>query len=178
MPPATAPPPRPDGTADSIKVYATHVRPQTYDPVEVTFEQFKVVKASFDPQKIEGGTATLEIDLTSLKTDHDKRDQHLASPDYIDSRRFAAATVEISGVKRKADGTFKAQAKVVLRGLVQKYPVTFEVVEAGADWIRIKAEHRFSRLHFRVGRKAGPDAKDDGVSEDLLIKLQLTLQRT
>src|SRR5690606_14626244 len=61
---AAAPTPTED-TADWIKVYASHFTKSEADPVEVTFEKFKVVKADFDPAKIEGGSATLEIDLAS-----------------------------------------------------------------------------------------------------------------
>jgi polyisoprenoid-binding protein YceI len=172
-------PPAEDPNADWIKVMATHVEANPADPVEVKFEKFKVTKASFDPKKIEGGTATIEIDLTSLKTDDAKRDDHLKTPDYLDTKKFATATVEIVNVKKKDDKNYTADAKVKLRGVDKKYPITFEVVEAKDDWIRIKGEHTFKRLDFKVGKKAGPDQKkDDGVADDLTVKLQLTLKKT
>ena len=58
-----------DADADSIVVLAKHTDPKPNDPVAVKFEKFKVTKATFDPKKIEGGKATIEIDATSLKTD-------------------------------------------------------------------------------------------------------------
>ena len=183
--PTPAPPPAPpapamDEKADWIAVYANHVEKKPTDPVEVKFEKFKVVKATFDPKKIEGGTATIEIDLTSLKTGEAKRDDHLATPDYLDSKKFATATVDIGNVKKKGDDKhFTADAKVKLHGVEKKFPVTFEVVEAKDDWIRIKGEHTFKRLDFKVGKKPGPDPKkDDGVADEMTVKLQLTLKKT
>jgi polyisoprenoid-binding protein YceI len=178
-PTPTEPPKPAEDTADWIKVHATHFTANPADPVEVSFEKFKVVKATFDPAKIEGGTATIEIDLASLKTNDAKRDDHLKTPDYIDTTKNPTATINIGNVKKKDDKTYTADAKVKLRGVEKKYPVTFEVVEAKDDWIRIKGEHKFSRLDFKVGKKAGPDQKkDDGVAEELAVKLQLTLKKT
>src|SRR4051812_22345666 len=155
--PTPAPPPAPtppaDDTADWIKVHATHFEKKPTDPVEVNFEKFKVVKANFDAKKFEGGTATIEIDLTSLKTGEPKRDTHLGTPDYLDTAKFATATVDISNVKKKGDDKhFTADAKVKLHGVEKKFPVAFEVVDAKDDWIRIKGEHTFKRLDFKVGK--------------------------
>jgi len=158
--------------ADYIQVLATHAEPKPTDPVVVSFEKFSVVKADFDPAKVEGGKAEIEIDLTSLKTDSPKRDAHLGSPDYIDSAKFAKATVKIDNVKKSGEKTFTADATVSLHGVEKKYPVTFEVVETLPDGIRVKGEHKFQRLDFKVGK-----AKDDSVASDLTIKLQLTLKK-
>jgi polyisoprenoid-binding protein YceI len=175
----TPPPPPAEDTSDWITVYATHVEKKPTDPVEVKFEKFKVVKAKFDPKKIEGGTATIEIDLTSLKTGEAKRDEHLQTPDYLDAKKYATATVDISNVKKKDDKHYTADAKVKVHNIEKKFPVTFEVVDAKDDWVRIKGEHTFHRLDFKVGKKPGPDQKkDDGVADEMTVKMQLTLKKT
>jgi polyisoprenoid-binding protein YceI len=177
-PPPPAPPPPAEDKSDWIRVYATHVEKKPNDPVEVKLEKFKIVKAKFDPKKIEGGTATIEVDLASLKTDDPKRDEHLATPDYLDIKKFATATIDIGNVKKKDDTHFTADAKVKLHGIEKKFPVTFEVVEAKDDWIRVKGEHTFKRLDFKVGKKPGPDMKkDDGVADEMTVKMQLTLKQ-
>jgi polyisoprenoid-binding protein YceI len=174
------PAPPVEDTADWIKVMATHVEKKEGDPVEVKFEKFKVVKANFDPKKIEGGTATIEIDVTSLKTGEAKRDEHLATPDYLDTKKFATATVDIGNVKKVDDKNYTAEAKVKLHGVEKKVPVKFEVVDAKDDWIRIKGEQTIKRLDFKVGKKPGPDMKkgDDGVADEMMVKMQLTLKKT
>lgn len=175
---ATTPAPAED-KGDWIKVFATHTSPNPADPVEVKFEKFKVAKASFDPKKIEGGTATIEIDIASLKTNDAKRDDHLRTPDYLDASKFTTATVEIANVKKKDDKNFTADATVKFHGVDKKYPVTFEVLETTDDSIRVKAEHKFDRRDFKVGKEPNPDrTKGDGVSAELTFKLQLTLKKT
>jgi polyisoprenoid-binding protein YceI len=169
-----------EDTADWIKVHATHFEKKDTDPVEVKFDKFKVTKATFDPKKIEGGTATIEIDLTSLKSGDAQRDTHLATPDYIDVKKFATAVVEIGNVKKKDEKNYTADAKVKFHGVDKTYPVTFEVVEAKDDWIRVRGEHTFKRLDFKVGKKPGKDQKkgEDGVADEMTVKLQLTLKKT
>ena len=166
-----------DPEPDSIVVLAKHTESKPDDPVQVRFEKFKVVKASFDPKKVEGGKATIEIDATSLKTGIDKRDTHLNTPDFLDTKKFAKITVDIEKVKKKADKTFTAEATVKFRDVTKKYPVTFDVLDTTADSIRIKGETSFSRLDFKVG-KDPKEPKSAPIETGLTIQLQLTLKKT
>lgn len=166
-----------DPEPDSIIVLAKHTEGKPDDPVQVRFEKFTVVKASFDPKKIEGGKVTLEIDATSLKTGIDKRDAHLNTADFLDTAKFAKITVDIDKVKKKAGNMFTAEAMVKFRGVNKKLPVTFEVVDQKDDTIHIKGDATFSRLDFKVGK----DSKDPNVAPvqpELLIKVALTLKKT
>src|ERR1044071_1047900 len=166
-------PPEPD----SIVVLAKHTQAKPHDPVHVQFTSFKVVKASFDPKKIEGGKARIEIDATSLKTGADKRDAHLNTPDFLDTKKFPKITVDIDKVKKKADKTFTAEATVKFRDVTKKYPVTFDVVDQTPDSIRIKSEVAFSRLDFKVG-KDSTDPKVAPAQNELTIQMALTLKKT
>jgi polyisoprenoid-binding protein YceI len=161
---------------DSIVVLAKHVEAKPDDPVQVRFEKFKVVKATFDPKKVEGGKATIEIDTTSLKTGIDKRDAHLQTADFLDTSKFGKITVDIDKVKKKADKTYTAEATVKFRDATKKIPVTFDVVDQTADGISIKGEATFSRLDFKVGK----DSKDPKVApaqNELTVKVALTLNK-
>jgi len=166
-----------DPEPDSIVVLARHTEAKPDDPVKVQFTSFKVVKASFDPKKVEGGKATIEIDATSLKTGADKRDAHLNTPDFLDTKKFPKITVDIDKVKKKADKTYTAEATVKFRDVTKKYPVTFDVVDSTADSIRIKGEAKFMRTDFKVG-KDSPDAKTAPAQNELIIQLALTLKKT
>ena len=163
--------------ADSIVVLAKHTPDKPTDPVQVRFEKFQVTKATFDPKKIEGGKATIEIDATSLKTGEDKRDAHLNTPEFLDTAKFPKITVDIDKVKKKAGTTFTAEATVKFREITKKYPVTFDVIDTKADSIRIKAQTDFSRLDFKVG-KDPKEPKAAQVQTGLTIQMQLTLKKT
>lgn len=166
-------PPEPD----SIVVLARHTQAKPDDPVKVQFTSFKVTKATFDPKKIEGGKATIEIDATSLKTGADKRDAHLKTPDFLDTTKFPKITVDVDKVKKKADKTFTAEATVKFRDVTKTYPVTFDVVGQTAGSIRIKSEVKFSRLDFKVGAES-TDPKVAPAQPELVMVVALTLKKT
>lgn len=177
---APAPPgpaaPLHDEKADFISAYATHKESKPIDPVEINFASFKVTKAKFDPKVVEGGTATIEVDLNSLKSPSEKRDAHLKSPAYIDISKFTTLTIDVDNVKKKDGATFTADANVKFHGVEKKLPVTFDVIDTQADSIRIKADQPFNRGDFQLGKD--PSDKDETVSGTVNLKLQLTLKNT
>lgn len=185
--PAPAPAPAPEvkpnepapapAAADSISVFATHTEPKPVDPVEVKINSFKVVKADFDPAKVEGGTAEIELDLSSISTDDQKRTDHLKTPDFIDTSKFATANVKIDNVKKTGENKYSADATVKFRDIEKKYPIAFDVTETTADGIRIQLEHKFSRVDFGVG-KDSKDPKVAPVAPELTLKASLGLKKT
>ncbi|HEY4240430.1 MAG TPA: YceI family protein [Kofleriaceae bacterium] len=178
-PPPAAAPARTAADADRIEVLARH-RPIAgkedldSDPVVVHFDRFAVTKAHFDPQHLEGGTATLTLDFTSIKTGSDERDKDLQSPDYIDVAKFATATIDVANVKQ-AGAKYTADAAVAFRGITKTYPITFEVLATTADSVRIKGEHGFSRLDFAVGIDPATDPTER-IDTPLVIQWTLTLE--
>jgi polyisoprenoid-binding protein YceI len=171
--PAT-PAPAADDTADSLVVYAGHSEPKPIDPVGVRFEKITVKSAKFDPKKIVGGTAELEIDVNSLKTDSAKRDAHLKSADYTNAEKFSTVNVKIANVKKgDKENSYKADATVKFMGATYKWPVTFEVLETTADGVRVRGEHKFTRKDLKIGKAEG-----DPVAQDLRAVLTLNLKPT
>lgn len=159
--------------ADYIKVLAKHAPdPKPDDPVEVEIKKFRVVKADFDPDNLEGASAELELDLASLSSGVEKRDGHLKSPDYLDVGKFATARVVVSDVKKDGDA-YEAVARVSAHGVDKEFPVSFEVTDKSEDSIRIEGQHQFQRADFELGKKEG-----DSTQQDLVIEMALTLEKT
>jgi polyisoprenoid-binding protein YceI len=161
-----------DTTADWIKLYASHAPAKPKDPVELHFEKFKITKAKFDPKKPEGGTATLELDFTALKSDSAMRDKDIAAPELLDTSKYTTATIDIANVKTKAGQTYTADATVKFHGVTKKYPITFDVVDTTDTSIRIKLEHKLSRADFKVGKDA-----DEGLAREVTLRAQLTVPK-
>ncbi len=171
------PPPAPAAEADFVSVFARHAEPKPTDPVEVKFPSFRVVKATFDPAVVEGGSAEIEIDIAGLATDDQKRTDHLKTDEYLDTAKFAKATAKIENVKKVDGNKYSADCSVSFRDRQKTYPISFEVVETTADGIRVKLEHKFSRLDFGVG-KDSPDPKIAGVNPELELKALLTIKKS
>lgn len=161
---------------DYIKIYGAHEPTTEADPVEIIVQKYTVKSAKFDPANLEGSTAELELDLSSIKSDKEKRDGHLQSPDYLDVAKFGTAAVAIAEVKKTGDNEYTGQAKVDAHGMTKTFPIKFTVVESNADSIRIQGEHTFDRLDFGVGKE--PDGENEKVAKQVTIKMQLTLKNT
>lgn len=168
--------PEPAAGADYIKVHASHTPTTEADPVEIAIEKFVVKSASFDPANLEGATAELELDLSSIKSDSGKRDMHLQSPDYLDVAKFGTATVKIADVKKAGDKDYTANAEISAHGVTKTLPVKFTVLETGADMVKIQAEQPFDRTVFGIGKE--PDGENEKTSKEVIMKMQLTLKKS
>jgi polyisoprenoid-binding protein YceI len=175
--PTTAPGTAPNDNTDHITVLAHHKHPRPSDPIRINFEKFRVVKADFDSNNIEGGKATIELDLSSFHTDSDKRDDHLKSPAYLDVGKLATATITIDNVKQKAGATYMADATVAAHGMTKTYRITFDVLDANDGHLRIKGEHTFTRLDFSIGTDPAQSSEEQ-VGTDVTIQMVLTLAKT
>lgn len=80
-----------------------------------------------------GAKATVVVDLTTLKTGVDKRDEHMRSADFLDTARFPTATfeltrIEIKGDPRQAGGaTGTAYGKLTLKGNTKEIALPVKV---------------------------------------------------
>jgi polyisoprenoid-binding protein YceI len=189
-PPPAAPTPTPsdvdtdpaagDEDGDYIRIKAEHAPSKPGDPVAVKVEKFEVVSASFDAAKPEASKVELRLDLASIRSDSDKRDTHLKSPDYLDVGKHATATIKVSDVKRAAPGAdpvgrYTAKAEITARGKTVTWPVEFEVVEAKDDSVRVKANHTFNRTDLAIGKAA---AAGDSVADKVTVEMALTLKKS
>ncbi len=167
---------------DRVEVLARH-RPVAgkadldADPVVVHFDKFAITKASFDPKNLEGGTATIELDPTSIKTGNEERDTDLKAPEFFDVARFATITIDVANVKKQTNTTYAADATVACHGVTKTYAVTFEVLATTGDSVRIKGEHAFSRLDFAIGVDPAQDPTER-VDTALDIQWVLTLKKS
>jgi len=157
--------------ADYLKVIGDHVD-ASKGKVEVTFAKWSVTKASFDPANLEGGTAELSIDPTSLSSGIPDRDAHLQSPDFLDVGKFATVTVKVDNVKKAGDKSYTADATLNLHGVEKKLAITFEAVASTADSVTVKTSVPFNRIDFQVA------GVQDKVKPELTLEAVLTLKKS
>ena len=177
---AAAPPaPVVAASPDRIDVLAKHLptagqADMDADPVVVRFEKFAVTKAHFDPKNLEGGTATVELDLTSIKSGDTERDDDLKSAKFLDAARLATITIDVANVK-KQDAKYTADATVACHGVTKLYPIAFTVTATTADSVTIEGKKAFSRLDFAVGVDPAKDPTER-VDTALILEWTLTIK--
>lgn len=83
----------------------------------------------YDAAKPEASTVQVNIDTTSLNSNHAERDKHLRGADFLDVAKFPTATFKSTGFESLGDGKAKLTGDLTLRGVTK--PITIDVKEIG-----------------------------------------------
>ncbi|WP_437485461.1 YceI family protein [Sorangium sp. So ce1014] len=125
--------------------------------------------------KAEGGKLSIEADTASVKSDAEKLDGHLKSPDFFDVEKFPKATFTSSQIKAGGENgaTHTITGELDLHGV--KKTITFPATIAeGADAVSGNAEFVINRKDFGI---VYPGKQDDLIRDDVLLKLSLKAPR-
>lgn len=125
--------------------------------------------------KAEGGRITLDADTASVKSDQEKLDEHLKSPDFFDVAKFPKATFTSTQIKAggESGATHTITGELSLHGVKKtiSFPATIAV---GADSASGTAEFVINRKDFGI---VYPGKQDDLIRDDVLLKLSLKAPR-
>jgi polyisoprenoid-binding protein YceI len=77
---------------------------------------------NIDDSDLTHSTAEATIDANGIDTREAKRDEHLRSPDFLDTAKYPTMTFKSKKVERVSDGKYKVTGDLTMRG------VTHEVV--------------------------------------------------
>lgn len=71
---------------------------------------------TFDPEDASAADVSLTIQADSIDTDHQKRDKHLAGPDFLNAGEFPTITFESTGVSKTGEKTGKLTGDLTMLG--------------------------------------------------------------
>ena len=77
-------------------------------------------------------SVTAEIDLKSITTGHDQRDEHLRSADFFEVETYPTMTYRSSGA-RFEDGNYILDGELTLKGITRRVPLVLELNGFGPD---------------------------------------------
>ncbi len=125
--------------------------------------------------KAEGGKIAIEVDVASLKTDQEKLDGHLKSPDFFDVAKFPTAkftSTEIkAGGEKGATDTITGELELHGEKKIITFPATITVTP---DAVTGTAEFSINRKDFKI---VYPGKPDDLIRDDVVLKLSLKAPR-
>lgn len=85
----------------------------------------------FDEETRELGSVSVTVDTASVFTNHDARDDHVRSKDFLDAKTNPAITFTADGGTIKGDRTGQVTGDLTIRGVTK--PVTLDVVWNKSD---------------------------------------------
>ena len=118
------------------------------------FRSWRIVRAEIDPAQPRRGVVEVEVDVASLATGIERRDNHLRSGDFFDVEKFPTARVRVhdaepDGTGERGNPRYRAKFDVRIRGVERTIDGEFAVVRSSPP--TVEGSLTLNRVDFGVG---------------------------
>lgn len=96
------------------------------------FESFEG-QFHYDPDNLEASSVEMEVDVTSLNTNHAERDRHFLSDDFLDAGEYPTATFVTTGFEPDGDSEGVLTGELTLKGETQAIEMPVTLMGEGED---------------------------------------------
>ncbi len=167
-----------DKSHSSVKFSVTHMM------VSETEGNFKSFTGNVSAQKEDFSdlSADFIIQVKSINTDDEKRDGHLAGPDFFDAEKYPTITFKSTSFKRADEKTYKLAGELSMHGVTK--PVTFDVKYNGTakdPYGNTKAGFRAStilkRSDYNISWNKVLDTGGFALSDDVQVFVNIELNK-
>lgn len=151
----------------------TFIGKQAGADFEGNFDKF-TADIKFDAKDLAGSRFDIKIEMGSVNSRDQERDDTLKTPDLFDTKRFPAARYVTEKFTDKGAGKFAATGKLTLRDKTRDVPIefTFKSTPAGGT---LQGTAAIKRLDFGVGQGEWQDTST--VANDVRIRFLLLLKK-
>jgi len=120
-------------------------------------------KFSYDPANVSASKIEVNIDTTSINSNHAERDKHLKSDDFLDVNAFSNAKFVSTSVTEKTDGQLAVTGVLTLHGVSKTITIDAQAVGEGKDpWGGYRAGFSgttaIALTDFAIKMNLGPDS--------------------
>lgn len=120
---------------------------------------------SYDDKAPDKSSVTVEIDTSSVNSNHAERDKHLRGADFLDVAQFPKATFVSKSVKPAGDGKATITGDLTLRGVTKEVVIDATAIGGGADpWGGMRqgfeGTTKFALADFGIPKDLGPASKE------------------
>lgn len=127
---------------------------------------------AFDDKNPAASNVKVEIDVTSINSNHAERDKHLRGPDFLDVAKYPTASFESTGVKDNGEGKATITGKLTLHGVTKDVAIDAVRIGGGADpWGGFRqgfaGTTKLTLADFGITRDLGPASKDVELTLDV-----------
>lgn len=106
----------------------------------------------------------VDIDTTSVDSNHAERDKHLRSADFLDVKQFPKATFVSTGYEAKDDNTGTLKGNLTLHGVTKPIEIAVKKLGEGKDpWggyrVGFTGNAEFKMADFGIKKNLGPKSE-------------------
>jgi polyisoprenoid-binding protein YceI len=136
---------------------------------------------NYNEKDVTKSTVEATIDATAINTREPKRDEHLRSPDFLDTAKFPTITFKSTKVEKASGDKLKVTGNLTLHGVTK--PVTLDVEGVGTEikdpWGNVKrgsvVTAKINRKDFGLGWSAVMESGGMVVGDEVSITIDAEL---
>ena len=172
------------GSAWTIDPQHSHVgfkiRHMMIADVKGSFEKFSG-SVEIDDADVTNSRVEVTVDMDSIDTNVDKRDDHLRSPDFFDVAKYPKMSFVSKKVERSADGQLRVSGDLTLHGVTREIILDVQgpTKEIKDPWGHIRrgasAVSRLNRKDFGINWNKDLDAGGVAVGDEVLISIEIEM---
>ena len=154
-----------------------------YSTVRGYFEDFNGT-VMFSPDDLADSRFDVEVDVKSINTGNSKRDGHLTSADFFDSKKFPTMRFKSTAVNHVKDNQYLVEGTMTVKDVSESVSVPFTLLGVKVapfdDKLEVagfEARMTIDRLAYHVGGGKFADMGVVGKEVDVLITLEVTRKR-
>jgi polyisoprenoid-binding protein YceI len=104
----------------------------------------------FDPAKPETGSIEASVDVNTLNTDNNMRDNHIKEDTYFDVAKYPKITIKSVALKHKSGDNYDGQFNLTIKDKTQQVDIPFTYTENGSS-ASFKGRLKIKRTDFGIG---------------------------
>ena len=132
------------------------------------FESFSAI-ISFDPDQPTGGTIVGVVQMESVNSGDQERDQTLLDEEWFDPSNYPQSRFESESIETSSDGSYKAHGQLTLRGETKPVTMDFSFEVSGSE-AHLSGSFDIKRLDFGMGWEA-----TNWVDDEVAVQIELDL---
>lgn len=163
-----------DPTHSSIGFQAKHMM---ISKVKGHFDRFNS-ELDINPEDLSGGNIQFEVEIASINTNNEDRDNHLRSADFFDAETHPTMKFVATDIKKVDDDEYKITGDLSIRGVTK--PVTFDAEYNGkgtnpwgVEVVAFEANGKINRKDFGLNWNSALETGGVLVSDDIKIHIEI-----
>jgi polyisoprenoid-binding protein YceI len=165
-----------DDNHTSISFEVTHF----FTPVAGSFKEFEGA-LNFDPENLAGSRADFIVQIASVETDNEKRNNHLQSADFFDVKKFPEMKFKSSSFTKEGDN-YTIFGQLTIRDITREISIPVNLLGLGDHPLKkgklitaMRAEFSINRNDYGVG--SGSWTATAVVGDEVKIRILLEANR-
>jgi len=153
-----------------------------FTPVSGKFQDYSS-QINFDPENLDESSIDVQIMVSSINTDNEKRDGHLQSGDFFNAEKYPQITFKSNKITKNGENKFVAQGKLTIKDITKDVNLPFTLFgiqdqpqKENTKIAGVKIDHSINRNEFNVG--TGNWTETAVVGGDVDISIALEMQHT